>query len=147
MTLRELFINWLTASRFIKSLEARIVEQRMDYTELLADKQNQIKLLRIELAGTKLECDRMRAVLMPFGSPAGAAFAQQYQTGNKPPVVPAFEGPDDWQAELNKIYEKEQSDGVSEQRREEVLKQTAHDAAQPFHGAKIIQWPRPDGPQ
>jgi hypothetical protein len=117
LTLRELFIQWLTASRFIKSLEARIVEQRQDYTELLADKQNQIKLLRIELAGQKLECDRMRAVLMPFGSPAGAAFAQQYQTGSKPSVVPAFDGPDDWQAELNKLYEKEQSDGIHEQGR------------------------------
>ncbi len=129
MTLRELFIQWLTASRFIKSLEARIIEQRQDYTELIADKQNQIKLLRIELAGSKLECDRMRAVLMPFGSPAGAAFAQQYQTGNKPPMVPAFDGPDDWQAELNKIYEKEQSDGVSEQRREEVQQPASDDAA------------------
>ena len=129
MTLRELFINWLTASRFIKSLEARIVEQRQDYTELLADKQNQIKLLRIELAGAKLECDRMRVVLMPFGSPAGAAFAQQYQTGNKPPAVPAFDGPDDWQAELNKIYEKEQEDGVHEQRREEVQQPASDDAA------------------
>ena len=129
MTLRELLINWLTASRFIKSLEARIVEQRQDYTELLADKQNQIKLLRIELASYKLECDRMRAVLMSFGSPAGAAFAQQYQAGNKPPVVPAFDGPDDWQAELNKIYQKEQSDGVSEQRREEVQQPASDDAA------------------
>ena len=129
MTLRELFIQWLTASRFIKSLEARIIEQRQDYTELIADKQNQIKLLRIELAGSKLECDRMRAVLMPFGSPAGAAFAQQYQTGNKPPMVPAFDGPDDWQAELNKLYEKEQSDGVSEQRREEVQQPASDDAA------------------
>ena len=114
MTLRELLISWLTASRFIRSLEARIVEQRQDYTEHLADKQNQIKLLRIELAGYKLECDRMRAVLMPFGSSAGAAFAQQYQTGNKPPVVPAFDGPDDWQAELNKLYEKEQETSSEE---------------------------------
>ena len=136
MTFRELFINWLTASRFIKSLEARIIEQRQDYTEILADKQNQIKLLRIELAGAKLECDRMRSVLIPFGSPAGAAFAQQYQTGNKPPVVPEFDGPDDWQAELNKMYAKEKEDGISEQRREEVLKQTAHDAAQPLDGGQ-----------
>ena len=129
MNFRELFINWLTASRFIKSLEARIIEQRQDYTEILADKQNQIKLLRIELTGAKLECDRMRAVLMPFGSAAGAVFAQQYQTGNKPLVVPAFDGPDDWQAELNKIYEKEQEDGVHEQRREEVQQPASDDAA------------------
>ena len=129
MTLRELFIDWLTASRFIKSLEARIVEQRQDCTERLAEKDNQIKLLRIELAGTKLECDRMRAVLMPFGSPAGAAFAQQYQTSNKPPVIPAFDGPDDWQAELNKMYQKEQKDGIHEQGREEVHEPAADDGA------------------
>lgn len=129
MTFRELFINWLTASRFIKSLEARIVEQRQDYTELLADKQNQIKLLRIELAGSRLECDRMRAVLMPFGSPAGAAFAQKYQTDAKPPVIPEFDGPDDWQAELNKIYEKEQSDGIHGEGQIQEHEQSADEAA------------------
>ena len=137
MTLRELFIQWLTASRFIKSLEARIIEQRQDYTELIADKQNQIKLLRIELAGSKLECDRMRAVLMPFGSPAGAAFAQQYQTGNKPPMVPAFDGPDDWQAELNKIYEEERSDGIHEQGRElQEHESRPGNGARPVDGAE-----------
>ena len=129
MTLRELFINWLTASRFIRSLEARLIEQRQDYTELLADKQNQIKLLRIELAGAKLECDRMRSVLLPFSSPAGAAFAKQYQTGDKPPVVPEFDGPDDWQSELNKLYQKEKEDGVHEQRREEIRQPASDDAA------------------
>ena len=112
MNFRELFINWLTASRFIKSLEARIIEQRQDYTARLSEKDNQIKQLRIELSGQKLECDRMRAVLMPFGSPAGAAYAQKYKMEAKPPVVPEFDGPDDWQAELNKLYEKEKSDGI-----------------------------------
>ena len=129
MTLRELFIDWLTASRFIQALEARIVEQRQDFTEIIADKNNQIKLLRIEIAGLKLECDRMRTVLMPFGSPAGAAYAQQYQTGNKPPVVPEFNGPDDWQAELNKLYEKEQENGIHEQGRQAVHEQTSDEAA------------------
>ena len=108
MTLRELLINWLTASRFIKSLEARIIEQRQDYTARLADKDTQIKQLRIDLATAKLECDRMRAVLMPFGSPSGAAYAQTFQFTGKPPVVPAFDGPDDWQAELSKMYQAEE---------------------------------------
>ena len=98
-------------------------------TERLSEKDSQIKQLRVELAGSKLECDRMRAVLMPFGSPSGAAYAQQYQAGNKPPVVPAFDGPDDWQAELNKLYAKEQDNGVLKQRREEVHEQAADDAA------------------
>ena len=129
MTLRELVIDWLTSSRYVKWLETRHQEQRQDYTERLAEKDSQIKHLRIELAGTKLECDRMRAVLMPFGSPAGAAFAQQYQTSNKPPVIPAFDGPDDWQAELNKMYEKEKEDGIHEQGREEVHEPAADDGA------------------
>jgi hypothetical protein len=120
LTLRELFINWLTASRFIRSLEDRLHEQRQDYTERLAEKDLLIRLLRAESQSLKMECDRMRAVLMPFGSPAGAAYAQQYQTGSKPPVVPEFTGPDDWSAELNKLYEKESKDGVSGERRQEV---------------------------
>ncbi len=120
MTLRELLINWLTGSRFIESLEARYQEQRQLYTQWLAEKDALIRTLRTDSASLRLECDRMRAVLMPFGSPAGAAYAQQYQTSNKPPVVPAFSGPDDWSAELNKLYEKESKDGVSGERRQEV---------------------------
>ena len=137
MTIRELFIDWLTSSRYIGWLEARHIEQRQDYTALLDDKQAQIKQLRVELASVKLECDRMRAVLMPFGSPAGAAFAQQYQTGNKPPMVPAFDGPDDWQAELNKIYEEERSDGIHEQGRElQEHESRPGNGARPVDGAE-----------
>jgi hypothetical protein len=109
LTIREHIIDWLTSSRYIRTLEARHQEQRQDYTERLSEKDNQIKQLRIELAGSKLECDRMRSVLMPFGSPAGAAFAQQ-QSSTKPPMVPAFEGPDDWQAELNKLYKQAEAE-------------------------------------
>lgn len=127
MTLRELFINWLTASRFIQSLEARIVEQRQDYTERLGEKDSQIKDLRIQLAGLKIECDRMRAVLMPFGSPSGAAYSQRYET-QKPAVTPAFSGPDDWQAELNRMYEGE-SNGAHGNGREEVHESATDDAA------------------
>lgn len=130
MSLRDLIIDWLTASRYVKWLEARHEEQRQLYTQWLAEKDSQIKTLRVELAGAKLECDRMRAVLMPFGSPASAIYAQTYGTGSKPPVVPEFSGPDDWQAELNKLYEKESKDGVQEQRWEAVHEPTAHDGAQ-----------------
>ena len=112
MTLRELIIDWLTSSRYVKWLETRHQEQRQDYTERLSEKDSQIKHLRVELAGTKLECDRMRAVLMPFGSPSGSAYAQKFEITATPPVVPAFDGPDDWQAELNKMYEKEKEDGI-----------------------------------
>jgi hypothetical protein len=113
MTLRELIIDWLTSSRYVKWLETQHQEQRQDYTERLSEKDSQIKHLRVELAGTKLECDRMRAVLMPFGSPSGSAYAQKFEITATPPVVPAFDGPDDWQAELNKMYQKEQrNDGL-----------------------------------
>lgn len=117
MTLRELFINWLTASRFIQSLEARINEQRQLYTEWLAEKDSQIKQLRSELASAK-------------GSPAGSAYSQRYDTPpQKPPVVPEFTGPDDWVAELNREYEKEQSDGLRSEGRKEVYQPTADDGA------------------
>lgn len=104
MTLRELFIQWLTASRFIQSLETRYAEQRADFQERLGEKDAQIRLLRTEIASLKLECDRMRSVLLPFASPQGAAYAQQFLApAQKPPQVPAFTGPDDWQAELNAV--------------------------------------------
>jgi hypothetical protein len=128
MSVREIIIDWLTASRYVKWLEARHIEQRQDYTARLADKDTQIKQLRIELATAKLECDRMRAVLMPFGSPSGAAYAQTFQD-SKPPMVPAFDGPDDWQAELSKMYEKEQDNGIPSERREAVHESSADDGA------------------
>lgn len=130
MRLRELFIEWLTASRFILSLESRIAEQRQLYTGWLAEKDAQIKQLRIEIAASKLECDRMRSVLMPFGSPSGAMYAQRYDAVPKPPVVPAFSGPDDWQAELERIYQQEErEDGLRSEGRQEVHKPSADDGA------------------
>ena len=125
MTLRELFINWLTASRFIKSLEARISEQRQDYTERLADKDTRINQLRTEVAGLKLECDRMRLVLLPFGSPAGAEYARHLQHSfhvERPPTdKPAFTPSDDWQAELNMVIaEEEKKNGLRDERQEAV---------------------------
>jgi hypothetical protein len=131
LTLRELFINWLTGSRFILSLEARIAEQRQDMTERLGEKDARIKELRAELAASKLECDRMRAVLMPFGSPAGAAYAQRYTEQPKPPVVPAFTGPDDWTAELNKMYQ-EESDGLHSDGRQKVDESRTDASTQPL---------------
>lgn len=130
MTLRELLINWLTGSRFIQSLEQRIAEQRQDMTERLADKDSQIKLLRTKIAGLKLECDRMRAVLLPFGSSAGAEYAQRYDANEpKPAIVPVFEGPDDWQSELNKMYQKQEEANVQVERREGLHESTADDGA------------------
>jgi hypothetical protein len=130
LNLRELFIQWLTASRFIQSLETRIAEQRNDFQERLGEKDAQIRLLRTEVATLKLECDRMRSVLLPFASPSGAAYAQRFDASpQKPPQVPALAAPDDWQAELNKMLEEEQS-GLRSERREKEHQPSADDGAQ-----------------
>ena len=124
MSFRDVLIDWLTASRYVKWLEARHMEQRQDYTERLLEKDNQIKILRTEVAALKLECDRMRSVL--FGSQGGAIYPV-----TKPPVVPDFAGPDDWQRELQKAVE-EQQHGTHEQRRPEVLEPSPDDGAPAF---------------
>ena len=115
MTLRELFIQWLTASRFIESLEARISEQRQLYTQWLAEKDAQIKQLRTEIAAMR----QFVPSLMP-SLPAVPIV---------PPVVPDFSGPDDWQAELNKIYHQEDANGISGEGRQEVHEPRTDDAA------------------
>lgn len=120
MTLRELFINWLTASRFIDSLEQRHIEQRHDFQRQLGEKDELIKVLRTEIAALRLECDRMRSVLMPFGSAAGAVYAQRFlqDRTERPAQVPQFTGPDSWDAELIRMYAseaKETEDGVQKQ--------------------------------
>lgn len=117
MSIRELIIDWLTASRYVKWLEARHIEQRQDFTLRLDEKDHQIKLLRTELAA-------MRQYVPQFA----ANHTWQQNLPTPPPVVPAFSGPDDWQAELNRLYEKE-NDGISEQRREVVHEQTPDDGA------------------
>lgn len=114
MRLREFLVDWLTASRYVRWLEARYAEQRQDFTVRLGEKDARIEQLRTELAGLRIECDRMRAVLMPYGSPAGAAYAHRWDAREKPAAVPIFDGPDEWQAELNRTY-KEKSDEIREQ--------------------------------
>jgi hypothetical protein len=125
MTVRELFINWLTASRFIKTLEMNVMVQRSDFLDRLLEKDGLIKQLRAELAASKLECDRMRTVLMvPWATPSARELRQSQA------VVPEFSGPDDWMAELNKaIRQQEEADGVSGERREVIHEQTADDGA------------------
>lgn len=139
MTIRELIIDWLTASRYVKWLEARHQDQRQFYTEWLAEKDAQIHSLRVELAGQKLECDRMRLVLMPLGSPAGAIYAQRFseQPSARPPVTPAFSGPDDWQTELNKVLAEEERNGLSGERRKEVHEQATDADARALNGTQV----------
>jgi hypothetical protein len=115
MTLRELIIDWLTASRYVKWLEARHYETRQDYETRLSEKDEQIKALRVEVAWLRMQTQ----------------FAAQpvAQATAKPPVVPAFSGPDDWSAELNKLYEEEDRNGIRSDRRKEIHEQTADDGA------------------
>jgi hypothetical protein len=128
LSIREFFVDWLTASRYVKWLESRYHEQKQVYTQWLGEKDAQIKQLRLELLSAKADGDRMRAVLMPYASPLGAVYSQQQNT-SKPPVVPTFSGPDDWQSELNKLYEQEKQDGISSERRQEVHESSSNDAA------------------
>jgi hypothetical protein len=128
MSVREVFVDWLTGSRYIRSLESRIVEQRQDFTERLGEKDGRIQELRTELAGLKIECDRMRLVLMPLGSPSGAMYAARF-SGVKQRVVPEFSGTLDWQAELQAMLKQEEANGVPEQRREAVHESPANDGA------------------
>jgi hypothetical protein len=129
--LKELLIDWLTESRYCRFVESQLIQQRQDFTGRLAEKDEQIHSLRVELSAQKLESDRMRLILMPLGSPAGAAYAASFSSPQyRPPAdKPAFEPADDWQSALNKIY-REEEDGISEFGREKVHKQTANDGSQ-----------------
>jgi HPt (histidine-containing phosphotransfer) domain-containing protein len=106
----------LTASRYCHSLEQRLIQERQDFTERLGEKDARIKELRTELAGAKLEGDRMRLALMPLASPAGAMYAEQANKP-RPPVIPAFSGSQDWQSELRQLIEEEERDGIRERGR------------------------------
>lgn len=103
MSLRELLIDWLTSSRYVRWLEARHIEQRQDYTERLAEKDRRISELKTEVVGLKLENDRLRKVVPSPLRSLGVV------KKDKPPVVPAFEPPLDWAAELEAAYKEEAS--------------------------------------
>lgn len=122
MTLRELFINWLTGSRFILSLESRLAEQRQDFTERLGEKNRRIQQLETEVVAIKIECDRMRGILAPV------SFRREVsqRPENRPALVPAF--PLDWQAELNRLMQ-EEDNGIRSEGREEVNQPSADDGA------------------
>lgn len=130
MTLRELIIDWLTESRYIRALERQHAEYRQDMTERLAEKDARIKELRTELAGLKMECDRMRLAMLPLGSPVGKMYAAAVQPQLRPPLTPKFDGPLDWTAELAAVLkQEEEQDGISSERRASVHQPAADDAA------------------
>lgn len=128
MTIRELIVDWLTASRYVKWLESRHDEQRGDYERRLAEK-------RLEIVALKLEYERMRLVLLPFGSQAGADYAKKFgpSSERKPSEVLEFRGPIDWPGQLKQMLE-EESNGVPSDGRKEVHQSATDDVAQPQHG-------------
>jgi len=65
MTLKELFIDWLTESRYCRSLELRCAELRSDYTERLYEKDAVIKRLTAELVSVKHENQQLTQILIP----------------------------------------------------------------------------------
>lgn len=99
MTIRELFIEWLTNSQLTTSLEARIFEQRHDLEARIADKDALIADLKLELQGIKVEIGELRSGLLP----------RRYDQMPQPPfVAPEFTGTLDWNAEVEKILQDEQ---------------------------------------
>ena len=146
MSLRELLVDWLTSSRYISSLERIHAEQREDCVARLADKDAQIKALRLELALVKNENEKMRLVLMPLGSAAGKTFAAKFGAAANGQSDRSFVAmgsarekaarstPLDWQGELNQMLQEEE-DGIQGKRRTEVHEQAANDGAQPLAGA------------
>lgn len=127
MSIREIFIDWLTSSRYIKSLESARIEQRQLYESLLADKAEQIKNLRIQVAGLDAECRQLRE---PWFASNRAIYPGRLvrPTEPKPPVTPAFNTPSDWQSEVARIA-KEQQDGTHELGRKAVHEQAANEGA------------------
>lgn len=122
MKLKELFIDWLTESRYIKTLERHSAEIRADFTHRLSEKDTLIRMQRIEIALLKQDNEQMRLVLMPLGSPAGKLFADKFQNAPTAPV------PQDWQAELNKMLE-EEDNGIRSRRRIQEHEQSTDDGA------------------
>jgi hypothetical protein len=109
MKLRELFINWLTESRYVAHLEQHVEQLRGDLSTRIAEKDTLVRALRLELAAVKAENERMRLVLMPLGSPAGAMYAAKFgQTVTQETQVTAPQG---WDGELKKMLQEEE-DGI-----------------------------------
>lgn len=117
MKLKELFIEWLTESRYIRALESFRAEQKADFNAMLADKNGQIRALRAELEAVKSECERLR-------NPS-----RLYQgVTPRPPSPPAVDLPQDWQGELNRMLQEEE-DGIRSPGRVQEHQPSADDGA------------------
>jgi hypothetical protein len=120
VSLREVFIDWLTSSRYIGMLEVVRREQRRDFLERLLEQKQRIRGLEAENQLLKEECARLR-----FGVVS-------------PPRVPSaprpYTGPLDWQSELDRELKKlkEEDDGTLGNGRQEIYEPAADDGAQPI---------------
>jgi len=138
MSLRELFIQWLTASQFVTTLQdfikgqhtiyeahlqdmrSQLAEQKALYESKIADLKVINEDYRVGKAALKAEVTRLQAVVMPTTG-LGAAYAQRFD-GYEPPqreyIEPPYEGSLDWQSELQRMMKQEQE----QQAQEEVTK-------------------------
>lgn len=81
-------------------LEAELKQQRADFTERLAEKNLQIRMLRGELAAAKSAKESLPKPVDP-SSLAGSVQTFQKQMDQ------VFQGPQDWQGELTKMLDEE----------------------------------------
>ena len=107
-------IDWLLSSSYIASLNERIAEQRTDFAAQLAEKNTQIRSLRIELAQFKVENERLRNNEQRVEVRNGTATATPEKT--------------DWQADLQKLL-KEEEDGIRSGRRIQEHQSSTDDGA------------------
>jgi len=130
LSLREIFIDWLTSSRYVEYLEKSGDQLRDDFSARLSEKDVLIRSLRIELAAVRSENERMRLVLMPLGSPAGALYAAKFQAQPASQAQPTLAAQEarDWQGELSKML-KEEEDGIRSRGRIQEHEPRADDGA------------------
>lgn len=101
-----------------------------EHTRQLSEKDVTIRQLRLELANEKAESERMRFVLMPLGSPAGATYVAKFGNTPEPPKQTEVL---DWRTPLTKMLEEEEH-GTHGAGRKEVHESSADDVAQPLSG-------------
>jgi hypothetical protein len=129
------FCETLLRSRYVQHLESEVAALKVLMRERIREKDEVIAGLREENAALKQECDRMRLVLMPMSSPAGAAYAAAHLP--RPGMPPKFaQEPSSWQAyvsqhiaEEEKKAKEELQNGVQGKGRDTVHQSPADGAA------------------
>ena len=82
------FFAELFASSYVIRLEIDLSQLRQDFSERLLDKEAQVEEYRRRVVLLEAENARMRQVLLPMSTPAGAAYGELiYPTEQRAPVV------------------------------------------------------------